>query len=495
MSEFGKWRRLSSRIFICTSLGGLIVFGCGKKEGAEGEDCYANGTCDGSLVCLSNTCVDPNAAGTSGGDGDSGGLDSGACFSCGDEACPSERSACNDTKGCPDLLDCTLGCGSDVSCAGSCSVAGLTAQEAGNAGLAASSYVACAVPACASECTPGTSTTGTSATGDGDSGFDLDACTSCGESACSSEYQACSNTGSCQTLFDCTWGCAGSTDANCAADCLGQVSTDDLYDVSAALTDLMYCQAVSCLDECAYDIDTTTGDTDTGDTDTGDTDTGDTDTGDTGDTGGNDLDPGQLFDGTGVNVDVPELGAKGSFFILEDSVEDGALVSDGLSHSDFDAPDGSGEPSTFEGSAAPCVSGVLAMVTSPTGASCETTSSSCDWEAIWGGGIGLTLNETDGVASAFDASAYDGFSFNLAGSAGGAPIRFMIEDMSGNQFCTEISSGSNAVDFGYLLNNCWDPTTLSLNPANIKQISWQFVPDASYSYSVSNFCVTDLRLL
>ena len=219
MNEFGKLRRLSSRIFMVASLGSLLFFGCAKKEGGEGEDCYSNGTCDGSLVCLSRVCVDPAAEGTtSHSSGDTGGVDLEECFSCGDGACASQRTACDDAQGCDGLLECMLGCGSDVGCRAGCSVAGLTAQQAADAGLAAGNYVTCAFTSCADDCVPSVGTTSDSSEDTGD--FDADTCATCGETACSKEYTDCENTTSCTSVFECTWGCLGATDASCASSCL-----------------------------------------------------------------------------------------------------------------------------------------------------------------------------------------------------------------------------------------------------------------------------------
>jgi hypothetical protein len=213
--------------------------------------------------------------------------------------------------------------------------------------------------------------------------------------------------------------------------------------------------------------------------------------------GGTGLSQGQLFSGTGVSINAPDYGAVGNFFVLEDSVADGALVSDSLSHSDLDPPESNAEPSSFESSTAPCVSGTIAVVTDADGANCEVNDSDCVWGDLWGGGIGLTLNEEGSTAAAWDASAVGvtGFEFSLSGSVDGVPIRFFVEDTSGNQFCTEIVTGKNSIPFSSLAHECWSPTTLSLDPTKIKQVSWQFVPDASYSYVISNFCVEDLSVL
>src|ERR1022692_255569 len=66
----------------------LIVWSCGgtggKTEGTEGGPCYGNGSCNGSLICLSHLCVQPapadaatgGAAGGASGSGGSGGATS-----------------------------------------------------------------------------------------------------------------------------------------------------------------------------------------------------------------------------------------------------------------------------------------------------------------------------------------------------------------------------------------------------------------------------------
>ncbi len=503
--QSSQLRRLSSRLFALSTLAGLVAFGCGKKEGGEGEDCYANGTCDGELTCLSNICVDPNASGTSGqssstgSSGDSGGLDFDECFACGDKACDSERSACDDANGCDDLLDCILGCGSDASCQSGCSVDGLAAQELADAGLAASGYVTCAVTSCLDECTPdvgGSSSSG----GDGDnggSGVDLDGCFGCGESTCSSAYSACEGQTGCIDLWKCGWECSGSTDASCATNCSASLDAAEAADAALAVADLVSCQATECLDACAYGADTTGGDSgdsgDSGGTSAGETTSGSDSTG--GDSGGSvDLPAGYLFDGDGVAIDVPELGAIGYFFILEDSVDDSGPVLDGLEHTDLDPPGSSSEPSNLEGESAPCVSGTVARVSSATGASCQTSTASCDWAAFWGGGIGLMMNDDSETVAAWDGSAHSGIIFGTSGYVG-LPLRFMVEDTSGEQFCTEIDVGEVAIRWTDLRHECWDPTSKKLDPSKIKQISWMFVPDASYPYSVSDFCVERVAVM
>jgi hypothetical protein len=219
--------------------------------------------------------------------------------------------------------------------------------------------------------------------------------------------------------------------------------------------------------------------------------------GGTGSGGGSTLGPGELFTGVGVSIDAPTYGAVGNFFVLEDGVADGVVVSDSLTHTDLDPPDSSAEPSTFEASSAPCVSGTVAVVTDASGANCEVNSEDCAWGDLWGGGIGMTLNESAGTASAWNASTVGvtGFNFQISGSTGGVPIRFFVEDTSGNQFCTSVTTGANSIRFSSLSHECWSPTTLTLDPTKIKQISWQFVPDASDSYSISGFCVERLDVL
>lgn len=228
---------------------------------------------------------------------------------------------------------------------------------------------------------------------------------------------------------------------------------------------------------------------------TGGSSTGGSDTGGSAGSGG--VDDGEIFDGTGVTIEAPDYGIMGSFFILEDSVKDAALVTSAyLNFSDLDG-ESSDEPSTFDGSSFPCVSGTIAVVTDEQGYDCELFSDYCDWESLWGGGIGLSLNVEDELASPWDATAVGatGFGFALsADSVGGAPIRFMVV-ADGEQFCTTVPLGATDVEFSDLDHECWGTPSETLDPSKITQVSWQFVNDASRSHAIDEFCVDSFSVL
>lgn len=214
-----------------------------------------------------------------------------------------------------------------------------------------------------------------------------------------------------------------------------------------------------------------------------------------GDGDGDTVNPGtEIFNGTGAWVDgaMNTAGIQGSFFVLEDSMENGMPVSDGLTHTDF-------TPDTFDDmTAKPCVSGTLAAVTDADGGMCDasgTTGTACEWSAIWGGGIGLNLNETGGEDSmkmTYDASSLTGFTFQTSGMTGGAVVRFKAKmEGSDSDFCTAVPIGANEVALADLKHNCYTGGMASetLDVTKLVQLEWQIVPEANTSYEVSNFCI------
>ncbi len=220
--------------------------------------------------------------------------------------------------------------------------------------------------------------------------------------------------------------------------------------------------------------------------------------GDGGSAGSSSMGPATVFEGSGVLLESSDYSIDGSFFILEDSVKDGELVVTPLLLSDLDGDGASAEePSTFDGAEAPCVSGTIAMVTDPDGESCELVDADCDWTSMWGGGIGLTLNQPEDTALTWDATAegITGFEFVTSIAASGPPLRFIVEDTSGKQYCTDVAYGSKQVLFDDLVLECWSPQAGSLDPSKIRQISWQFKNDASRDYTINSFCVDELTLL
>lgn len=212
------------------------------------------------------------------------------------------------------------------------------------------------------------------------------------------------------------------------------------------------------------------------------------------------------INGAWVPMDGNTVGIQGAFFILEDSVKDGAAVEDSLTHTDFTADSDPVEeagvskfgPMTDK----PCISGTAAQVTTVDGMECNPAGSDCDWDDLWGGGIGLSLNETggdDSVKSPFDADAagISGFQFTVSGDAAGATIRFKATDVpnDGEDFCAKIVLGqeNQQVTFDQLKHMCWGADgTKTLDTTQLMQLQWQIVTDASGSYPVTNFCIENL---
>ncbi len=211
----------------------------------------------------------------------------------------------------------------------------------------------------------------------------------------------------------------------------------------------------------------------------------------------------QIFSGSGTWIDgsANAYGIQGAFFILEDSVEDGMVVDDGLEHTEFAATTGDNgeEPSEFtEDTEKPCISGTVAQVTTVDGEDCDPAGDDCEWDSQWGGGIGLNLNETggdDSMQDVFDleAAGITGFEFTLSGDAGGAELRFKIVDDSNpdEDFCTTVSAGESVqVDLAEIEHMCWGSDgTITPDLTQISQVQWQVVSDAAASFEVDNLCV------
>jgi hypothetical protein len=215
---------------------------------------------------------------------------------------------------------------------------------------------------------------------------------------------------------------------------------------------------------------------------------------------GNNSGPWELFDGDGTWVDGMDnnLGIQGSFFVLEDSMDEGVPVpADNLDHTDL-------EPNEFtDASAAACVSGIIGAVTDIDGGTCDPMDlggTACEWSAVWGGGIGLNLNETGGEDSTKSpwnalAAGVTGFSFQTSGSLDGAVLRFKAKmEGSDEDFCTQVSIGSSSIDLADLRHNCYvgGVATQSLDVTKIVQLEWQLVSDANVNFYISDFCIGGL---
>lgn len=246
----------------------------------------------------------------------------------------------------------------------------------------------------------------------------------------------------------------------------------------------------------------------------GDSTTTDTTTETTTEPGGEDIFVGgsAWVDGTATG----DLGIQGSFFVLEDSMKDSVPIEEanpdvvplGLTFSDL-------TPDTFDDTTtAVCVNGTIAGVTAINGAvdcnygdGTETPENICQWDYIWGGGLGFNLNETggeDSMKTPWDAVAagVQGFKMLLSGDVGGAVVRFKAKmDGSDEDFCAEVDveptpGAVTEVLFSELEHMCWGTAgTLTLDTTKLVQVEWQIVPEIDTPFTVTNFCVERLAVI
>jgi hypothetical protein len=198
---------------------------------------------------------------------------------------------------------------------------------------------------------------------------------------------------------------------------------------------------------------------------------------------------------------------QGAFYILEDAVKDGAAITgDGLDHTQFlpEPPVGPADPphSFDTTSPGPCITGTAKQVLDPA----NTTTP--PYDLIWGGGIGMNLNEKGGEGSTpmpFDANmnGITGFEFKLSGDPGAGEIRFKAT-MAGSSedFCFKISpilpNSTIQVHFSQLEHKCWEmpPKDVeTIDVSKLQALQWQVVTNEKTPYIVKNFCVTELGYL
>jgi len=195
------------------------------------------------------------------------------------------------------------------------------------------------------------------------------------------------------------------------------------------------------------------------------------------------------------------VGIQGAFYILEDAVKEGALIEgDGLVHSDFDdaanPTPGVIDASKFDDTTpAPCISGVAAQVKAADPAAEKP------YSEIWGGGIGMNLNEVGGEGSTpmpYDAVAAGvaGFEFTVSGDVQGATVRFKATQAGlTDDFCKTISvvpGQTVKVLLNELEHSCWEPDGVLLDTTKLEAIQWQIVTKDSTAYTITNFCVNSL---
>jgi len=204
-------------------------------------------------------------------------------------------------------------------------------------------------------------------------------------------------------------------------------------------------------------------------------------------------------------------GIQGAFFVLEDSMKDGEPVVEDppLTHTDL-TPDDFADATTL------CVTGTVAAVTTVDGMECDAADAEdlptgCQWSAIWGGGIGLNLNETgdtldeegnvveESVQTAWDgmASGATGFAFTVSGSFDGT-MRFKGKmEGSDDDFCTEIEMGANMIDMSQWAYSCWDESLAAdktIDLTKMWQIQWQLVTKQNTTYENVQFCLDSLSV-
>jgi hypothetical protein len=209
--------------------------------------------------------------------------------------------------------------------------------------------------------------------------------------------------------------------------------------------------------------------------------------------------------GSYTSGDTNTVGIQGAFYILEDSVKDGALVpEDGLVHSDFD--DASAptldviDASTFSATTPkPCISGTAQQAIDPA----APVGTEPPYDKIWGGGIGMNLNTPTGEGTspmAYDATAHGvaGFEFQVSGTvAAGATVRFKATQVGMSEdFCkaiTVVPGTTVKVLLSELKHMCWgDDGTLVLDTTQLEALQWQIVTGKDASYKVTDFCVEKL---
>ena len=135
------------------------------------------------------------------------------------------------------------------------------------------------------------------------------------------------------------------------------------------------------------------------------------------------------------------------------------------------------------------------------------------WAEFSGVGVEMNLNqgldaqmgEASAKALAFDASALQGFAFDLDGATVPGPVslRFSVESDDG-VFCNvptvKLHAGSNAVLFSQLVDRCFRITDDPPNPtaetvqSKLVKLSWRVVPNDSAAVPF-DFCISNVRAI
>ena len=206
----------------------------------------------------------------------------------------------------------------------------------------------------------------------------------------------------------------------------------------------------------------------------------------TGDTTGGDTTHGSLiYDGVGTAVAAVnnDFGISGSFYVRQDSYDDGILIKDTLTHSSV-------VPKKFnKGHDQACINGDIAQVIDG------------KWSSIWGVLIGLEL---DRQSSVWDATAHGvtGISFDLSGSVGDARLRVEARvHGTDDSYCRMIAhepgeTGSVAVSFAEFTKDCFaGDSGARLDPSQLIALEWIVMADDGSPSPVQDFCIERLSVV
>jgi hypothetical protein len=191
------------------------------------------------------------------------------------------------------------------------------------------------------------------------------------------------------------------------------------------------------------------------------------------------------------------LGIQGAFFPFQDGYVDGEKLTDpNYIYTEL-------YPTEFESDSQTCVEGRVGVVTTSSRQLCDPESEQdpCRWDVVYGGGIGVTLNDHD-VWNAQQAGV-QGFSFKTSGYLESREFMFVAKmEGSDDNFCKkfqvvdENSFAEESVDFSELVHNCEGhaPSTMSLDTTRLTELRWQLLPEiTSGQKNVASFCVTRLE--
>ena len=192
-----------------------------------------------------------------------------------------------------------------------------------------------------------------------------------------------------------------------------------------------------------------------------------------------------LTGGGGVAASTNVVGIRGAVFAYADEVSVQSLVSNYDSPTDW------------------CIKGTAARVD----LACNPVPPATDcFGSTFGVVMAMNLNQRAEAQdpAAFDASALQGFSFELTGTRVPAFLRFQVESSAGDVYCNiptkKLLTGPNSVLFSDLVEWCWKITTDPPNPSaetvqsSLVNIQWQVVTNTSSTVPF-DFCVSNVHAL